>query len=100
MDQIANMLNSRQLGALPSDIERNLREHVKAITLRNGKELNALESQKKNHEEKVGKKEWIEEKSSAKNEVVPGRILFPDNPPPYVPPVPYPQRLAKAKLDK
>ena len=29
-----------------------------------------------------------------------GRIHFPDNPSPYVSPVPSPQRLQKAKLDK
>ncbi|XP_048232882.1 uncharacterized protein LOC125370633 [Ricinus communis] len=33
------MLAERQLGMLPSTIESNLREHVKAITLRSGKEL-------------------------------------------------------------
>ena len=39
MGQIANALTSRSQGNLPSNTETNSREHVKAITLRNGKEL-------------------------------------------------------------
>ena len=31
--QIENMLNSRQLGILPSDTQRNPREHVKVVIL-------------------------------------------------------------------
>ena len=34
------------------------------------------------------------------DEVIPRIINFPDNPPSYVPLVPYSQRLAKEKLDK
>ena len=39
--QIANMLNTKPQKALPSNIEQNPKErkHVKAITLRNGREL-------------------------------------------------------------
>ena len=48
MGQIVNMLNIRQSGTLPSDIERNPREHVNVITLRSGKELNAPKPQRKN----------------------------------------------------
>ena len=52
MGQIINMLNIRLLGGLPSDTKRNPREHVKAITLKNGKELNAPKPHKKGKEEK------------------------------------------------
>ena len=43
MGQVANILTERQKGSLPSNSEVNLRregnEHVKAVTLRNGREL-------------------------------------------------------------
>ena len=43
MGQMANILTERQQGSLPSNSEKNPRgegkEHVKAITLRSGKEL-------------------------------------------------------------
>ena len=45
MGQMASLLTERQRGALPSNSEVNLRqegnEHVKAVTLRSGKELAA-----------------------------------------------------------
>ena len=47
------MLNSRQ----PSDIERSPKEHVKAIKLRSGKELNKPPIKKNNNEEKKATKE-------------------------------------------
>ena len=46
------MLNFRQLSTLPSDTKRNLREHVKAITLKGWKELNNPTIEIKNNEEK------------------------------------------------
>ena len=33
------------------------------------------------------------------DEVVPGRIVFPDNPPLYTPPLPFPHKFRKTKLD-
>ena len=45
------MLNSRQPSTLPSDTERNPREHVKAVTLRSGKELSHTTTETKNNEE-------------------------------------------------
>ena len=41
------MLNSRQLGTLPNNIEVNLREHVNAIMIKSGKELNEPEAKQK-----------------------------------------------------
>ena len=37
--QLANSLSIRNQGTLPSNIEKNPKEHVKAITLRSGIEL-------------------------------------------------------------
>ena len=43
MGQMANILTERQQGSLPSNLQKNPRgdgkEHVKAITLRSGREL-------------------------------------------------------------
>ena len=102
MGQIANKLNSRQPGTLPSDTERNPREHVKAVTTRSGKELKDLVVKKKNDEEKKrsGEEQKEEAQKHQEDNVLPRRISFPDNPPPYVPLVPYPQRLVKVKQDK
>ena len=47
IDQIANMLNFRQSSTLPSDIERDLREHMKVVTLRNEKELIDLTTERR-----------------------------------------------------
>ena len=100
--QITNMLNIKQSGTLPSDTERNPREHMKAIMLRSGKELSDLITKKKNNEEKkvVEEKQRIKVHKPKEDKVTRGRISFPNNPPSYVPPVPCPQRPVKTKLDK
>ena len=83
-------------------LKKNPREHVKAIRLRSGKELKdpvilyKIDGEKKESEQE--KKE--EAHKPQEDDVVPGRISFPDNPPPYVPSVPYPQRLVKENLNK
>ena len=75
---------------------------MKAIVLRSGKELKDPVILHKNDGEKKESEEEKKEEAQKPQEddVVPRRISFPDNPPPYVPPVPYPQRLVKAKLEK
>ena len=90
--QIANMLNSKQLDTLPCDTKRNPREHVKAIILRNGKELSHPTTETKNNEEKkvAEEEQRVEMQKIKENEVIPRRISFLDNPPSYVPPIPYP----------
>ena len=61
MDQILNLLNARPQGTLPSNTKTNLREHVKAITLRSGKQLK--DTVKRTNEEKETRK--IEEEVMA-----------------------------------
>ena len=105
MGQMANLLTERQPGSLPSNSEVNPRrdgnEHVKAVTLRSGKELEAQEQSPVIEEvenEKVihpsqnddAAREQPREKHSEGN---PTEAR--DNPP-----IPYPQRLKKHKLDK
>ena len=112
MGQMASLLMERQQGALPSNYEVNPRqegnEHVKAITLRSGKELAApgqplvtweVETKEliqpsqtdkvvgeQPHQKKLGEKETESEGRPHRTE----------------PPIPilYPQPLKKSKLDK
>ena len=105
MGQMANLLTERQPGALPSNSEVNPRrdgnEHVKAVMLRSGKELETqpqtpvieeVETEKviqpSQNDDAV--MEQPNEKQSAGN-----TIEAKDNPP-----ISYPQRLKKHKLDK
>ena len=96
-----------------------------AVTLKSGKELEepkkSLNEQEQPEKRKVeaekekGEAE-IEEKIEAEkskvgvelnnndekqksDEVVPGRMTFPNNPPLYTPPLPFPHRFRKTKLD-
>ena len=75
---------------------------MKAITLRRRKELSHPIIIMKNNDEKevVEEEQRGEVHKPKEDEVIPRRINFLDNPSSYVPPLPYPQRLVKAKLDK
>ena len=75
------MLNSRLPCALPSDTKRNLREHVATMTLRNGKKPKQLKIKVKEDKDIV-----VKVKSQDQN-------FFPNNPPPYISPFTYLQRL-------
>ena len=105
MGQMANLLTERQPGSLPSNSEVNPRrdgnEHVKAITLRSGKELESQVQPPVVEQSKTGEitqperidgadKEQPPEKQSAET-FSEARASIP---------VPYPQRLKKHKLDK
>ena len=105
MGKMANLLTERQPGSLPSNSEVNPRrdgnEHVKAVMLISGKELEAngqssaieeVETEKviqPSQNDNTDQKQLIE-KQSAKNSTEAKSSL----------PVPYPQRLKKHKLDK
>ena len=105
MGQMANLLTERQPGALPSNSEVNPRrdgnKHVKAVMLRSGKELETqpqppvieeVETEKviQPSQNDNGVMEQPNEKQSTGN-----TTEAKDNPP-----IPYPQRLKKHKLDK
>ena len=105
MGQMANLLTERQPGSLPSNSEVNPRrggnEHVKAVMLRSGKELETqgqfpvIEEVKTEKVIQPGQnddadKEQPNEKQYAENTTEAGASL----------PIPYPQRLKKHKLDK
>ena len=103
--QMENLLTERQPGSLPinSDVNpiRDGNEHVKAVTLRSGKELESqvqppvvehLETEEITQPERKddADKEQPQEKQSAEGCVETKASI----------PVPYPQRLKKHKLDK
>ena len=105
LGQMANLLTERQPGSLPSNSEVNPRrdgnEHVKAVTLRSGKELESqlqpsvvehLETEEFTQPERKddADKEQPQEKQSSETSVETKASV----------PVPYPQRLKKHKLDK
>ena len=105
MGQMANLLTERQPGSLPSNSEVNPRrdgnEHVKAVTLRSGKELESqvqppvvkqLETEEITQPERKddADKEHSHEKQASGTSVETKASI----------PVPYPQRLKKHKLDK
>ena len=104
--QLANELKNQQKGKFPSDTEQNPRDHCKAITLRSGKEVeSSKQREEKRKEEEVEREVKIE---LEKVEVVLTRcsegpkyrgIPFPDNPLIISPPLPFPQRFQKNKLD-
>ena len=109
MGQMANLLTERQPGSLPSNSEVNPRregnEHVKAVTLRSGKELaiqgkapvtEEVETEEviqtsqndKTERELPQEKQYMGEETEAKDCPQPIALIL------------YPQRLKKHKLDK
>ena len=105
LGQMANLLTERQPGSLPCNSEVNPRrdgnEHVKAVTLRSGKELESqlqppvveqLETEEITQPKRKddADKEQPQEKQSSETSVETKTSI----------PVPYPQRLKKHKLDK
>ena len=105
MVQMENLLTERQPGSLPSNSEVNPRrdgnEHVKAVMLRSGKELESqlhppvveqLETEEiiQPEQKDDANKEQSQEKQSSETSIEAKASI----------PVPYPQRLKKHKLDK
>ena len=111
---MANKLKNQQKGKFPSDTEQNLRDHCKAITLRNGKKVESSRHREEKREEDKAKKE-VETKPDRTAEVVPTRcnktpvhynegsksrcISFPDKSPIISPPLLHLQQFPKKKLD-
>ena len=109
MGQMANLLTERQSGSLPSNSEVNPRregnEHVKAITLRSGKELAIQEQPPVTEEVEIEKVIQPDQNDNTEREQpydkqsVGDKTKAKDCPQPIAQ-IPYPQRLKKHKLDK
>ncbi|XP_021831504.1 uncharacterized protein LOC110771504 [Prunus avium] len=94
--QLANVLSGRNQGVLQSQPEINPKnqEQVMAITLREGKQVNTaviLEKEKLEKEEEAEKSQEEENYAAMPSPSPPLK--------PYVPPIPFPQRLKKNKID-
>ena len=116
MGQLSLSLKENPSRFFPSETKKNLKECI-AVTLRSGKELDEpkkiknardqVEKSKIEAEKEKGKaendQERVEnnnkEKKQKHDEVVSRRITFLDNPPTYTPPLPFPERFRKTKLD-
>ncbi|XP_057249215.1 uncharacterized protein LOC130590682 [Beta vulgaris subsp. vulgaris] len=90
---------SKAPGHFPGNSEQPPKAHINAVILRNGNELQdhpLKEPSKRTVEETVQTKKVVE------NEIVEEEKKEPTPTPirPYTPPVPFPQRLARAKLEK
>ncbi|CAL9016475.1 unnamed protein product [Prunus brigantina] len=95
--QLANVLSGRNQGVLPSQPEINPKnqEQVMAITIREKKQVNIVVDLEK---EKLEKEKEAEKSQEEENYVVmpiPSPQLKP-----YVPQIPFPQRLRKHKIDE
>lgn len=89
--QLAKLISNRELGALPSDTEKNPKEHVKAIELRSGKVLE-IENSKAATER--ANEDSIKEKCKSPNSTQSHTTLSPIVIPPH-----FPVALKRAKLD-
>ncbi|KAJ9177086.1 hypothetical protein P3X46_012338 [Hevea brasiliensis] len=101
-NQIAQQASSssKATGKLPSQLEMNPREHCKAVTLRNGRtlvqpEVEPIEETIENSDGQAEKKEEEAKKDQEEEARKTKKLLEP-----YQPPLPFPQRFQKAKLDK
>ncbi|KAL5827616.1 hypothetical protein ACOSQ3_019455 [Xanthoceras sorbifolium] len=113
--QLARSSQSRAQGALPSNIETNLKEHCMALTLRSGKQVDQpvgvqekekeMSNVKPHGDNSFSTKDKEEEKEKEINKEDNLTETSFDLPPSpevmaYVPPIPYPQRLKKYKDEK
>ncbi|XP_017974466.1 PREDICTED: uncharacterized protein LOC108661548 [Theobroma cacao] len=103
MGQLANSINSKPQGALPSDtqVNPNGKEQCNAVTLRSGKEVGGVNEkstesskERRNDDKAIVEKEVEEEKTDN------GQAKNQGNSEANYPPPPFPQRLKKQKLDK
>ncbi|KAJ9187034.1 hypothetical protein P3X46_002532 [Hevea brasiliensis] len=101
-NQIAQQASSssKANGKLPSQPEMNPREHCKAVALRSGRTLvqPEVESTEETIEKSKDQAEKNEEKAKKDQEQEAKKTK--KLPEPYQPPLPFPQRFQKAKLDK
>ncbi|OIT05912.1 hypothetical protein A4A49_61663, partial [Nicotiana attenuata] len=105
VSQLATLMSGQIQGALPSNTEKNPKEHLKAISLRSGKSLDdpyadregkPQEVEKVNGgENKIESKFAKEQKNKGKN--VQENELITN---PHSVPLPFPQKMKREKLDK
>ncbi|XP_016497834.2 uncharacterized protein LOC107816613 [Nicotiana tabacum] len=98
--QLASAQNARPVGALPSDTEADPKASINAVSLRNGRQLEEVQSKKKKHVTFNERPATIESESEkSKESEKPTEEAVAKQPPSFVvrPPPPFPQRLQKVK---
>ncbi|XP_017981014.1 PREDICTED: uncharacterized protein LOC108663036 [Theobroma cacao] len=101
--QLANSINSRPQGVLPSDTQVNPKgkEHCNAVTLRSGKEVGGVnEKLIESSKEHLDDDKAIVEKEVKVEKTDNGQAKNQGNSKANYPPPPFPQRLKKQRLDK
>ncbi|XP_074377951.1 uncharacterized protein LOC141719468 [Apium graveolens] len=103
--QIANKIGMREQGALPSQPDVNIKEQCKAITLRNGRELPeivapALKDENLPPKKRKTRQVNMEISDSVDDEPNKERLTHHAPIKPYIPLIPFPQRLKNSKLEK
>ncbi|XP_019248541.1 PREDICTED: uncharacterized protein LOC109227804 [Nicotiana attenuata] len=100
MGQLASAQNTRPVGALPSDTEANPRAALNAVSCRNGRQLEEVQSKKRKQVTFDERPTTIESTSEkAKEPERPAGEAVAEQPPQLVarPPPPFPQRLQKLR---
>ena len=99
--QLAHQLSRRTYGNLPSNTERNPREEVNAITLKNGRELEKVEKEPR---ERVKKDKKVIDETPKRDEVESSKSIPKVKVAPevkaYKPKILFPTRLVQHNLDK
>ncbi|XP_070001822.1 uncharacterized protein [Nicotiana sylvestris] len=105
VSQLATLMSGQIQGALPSNTEKNPKEHLKAISLRSGKSLDdpyADREEKPQEMEKVNEGENKIESKFPKEQKNKGKNVQENelNTNPHFVPLPFPQKMKRENLDK
>ncbi|XP_062085183.1 uncharacterized protein LOC133791269 [Humulus lupulus] len=99
--QLANAVKSNQKGSFPSDTVVNPKESCQAVSLRSGKVLNEGNVQVSSKEKVESVVREVDKEEQAKKQSGSDKTdMKKDSLPMYQPPIPYPQRFQKKKLDE
>ncbi|XP_070002793.1 uncharacterized protein LOC142165902 [Nicotiana tabacum] len=105
MSQLATLMSEQIKGVLPSNIEKNPKEHLKAISLRSGKTLDdpyadrqgkSQEVEQVNEGENKRDSELLKEQNDNGKKVKENELMTN----PHSVPLPFPQKMKRENLDK
>ncbi|XP_070014284.1 uncharacterized protein [Nicotiana sylvestris] len=99
LSQLAALVSEKIQGPLPSNTEKNLKEHLKSITLRSGKELDEPYADQSEQQVNNGKNVEIPSEPSEKNEVKKKEEKNIEKLTPLLLTIPFPQKMKREKLD-
>nr|XP_009778779.1 PREDICTED: uncharacterized protein LOC104228077 [Nicotiana sylvestris] len=99
LSQLAALVSEKIQDPLPSNIEKNPKEHFKAITLRSGKELDEPYADQSEQRVNNGKNVEIPSEPSQKNEVKKKEEENIEKLTPLPVNIPFPQKMKREKLD-